>query len=546
MFHPSRCTPVLIMLAMLLTSCQNNPPDGAPAAYSKRVGPKGATINDPGGCTLTIPAGALAESTTISVTTYQNTVDLGTSYGVLPGALCGVLLEPDGTTFLSPVTVQIVPSHALEPGSYPIFTYDAVADKWVETVRGQTPDDGSSITMEVSHFSSYSVFDMPYGILDGFPTFATEHATSYPEDSPATYGELWVKGEVFEEESFAGPDQYYDGCCYMRAGAKVHVEYRWDGTPYTYDTTFGDANETSYVLSYSYSGERLAYSIDLTVYLDCSNADGVFVAGASERTLEKGESTKVYAILECGDEPIPDRVVTFALSGPGKLSSSTALTNEEGEASVTYSATDDGNADVTASLDGCSCAGSGTAEDSVTITVGKDEEQPQEQRWSGTLAYEEIGWTGVTGCASVATYDASFQFTVAGEPYPSDERHQISGEATAAQAVTFDPDEDFPLVSQEVPGSLSLTVSGWYDPDTGNVDVALRKEDSSPFYTYVLDESVGGGDLEEYQGIRVIWFGSDLFSEYAVPLAEGTYSGSSNRPEWHFGFSYTVTLVRED
>jgi hypothetical protein len=319
----------------------------------------------------------------------------------------------------------------------------------------------------------------------------------------------------------------------MRSKGVVDLEYSWDGEPYSYHGEYdGYETDTSYVLSYSYSGERLEYTLDLTVYLDCSSADGVFVAGAGERALKKGESTEVYAILECGNEPIPDRVVTFTLSGPGKLSSQTALTNEDGEASVTYTADEDGTAEVTASLDGCTCSTPGVAEDSVTIAVGQ-----KGQMWSADATFDYHFATVIW--SADGTYDAAMQFTVS---EPQSGMSGVDGIAQVTQDLSIvSVNEGWYISDTDAPSDLELVVSG--SVKDGYLSLILEAADY--FYTvwycfydtgWCPDPSYGGSSL---------LIGSEFFDDgTSVRLEEGTFTGGYTIGGIDYLVTYTITLER--
>jgi hypothetical protein len=375
--------------AVSLSCPLNPPPDDGPLTYTEEVGPAGGTIDDGDGTRLIIPPGALNTQVEISVTTYNDTVALGAQHPDLVGALCGVELRPDGLQFATPVVLEMSPGRVFADGPYPVFFHDTSGDVWVQTGTADVSADGLTLETEISHFSSLSVFDLPYGVMDDFLGFASEHMTDYPEDPPGDLGELYVEGYMFEEESFCGQDQYYNGCCYMRAGAKATINYTYEGTPYNYTGDYGYTTDKSFDLSYSGSASGISYSIDLTVYLDCSLSDAVFFVDAYDSTLSPWESTDITAHFICSDEPIPNREINFSLSGPGELSSTRATTNPEGVATVTYSADDEGTAVVTGWIEGCDCVDWPTANrDEVTITISDDDGI---ENWSGVLTLHQWG-----------------------------------------------------------------------------------------------------------------------------------------------------------
>jgi len=158
----------------------------------------------------------------------------------------------------------------------------------------------------------------------------------------------------------------------MRAGADVDLKYTYMGSSYSYKTLVGYKTDTSYVLSYSFSGENISYSLDITVYLDCTDAEFFFYAYSAEYSVRPGESTEITAFFQCGFEDIPNRLVDFTVTGDGTISSTSARTDKEGQASITFTANSDasyGEATVTAKIEGCSCADQPSIEEVLSIYI---------------------------------------------------------------------------------------------------------------------------------------------------------------------------------
>lgn len=131
----------------------------------------GGVITDPeSGASVSIPEYALSTDTTISLTAYKDPAALQSRFGPTP-FVGGVELGPDGTQFDSPVTVTIPSGRTLIPGArYPLFLYDEAEERWEETeFTGVASEDGSFITAEVTHFSTYACFGsyVPEGVAEG-------------------------------------------------------------------------------------------------------------------------------------------------------------------------------------------------------------------------------------------------------------------------------------------------------------------------------------------------------------------------------------------
>jgi len=374
---------VVVVAAILAASCGNRPQDGTPKSYSERVGPDGGTIEDPAGTTLDIPAGALESPTSITVTTFDQASDFGAAFGfpAPTGVLCGVRLEPDGLEFAEPVSLSLPTPEYLEPGEYSLCFWNEDDEVWEYAAVATVAVSGTA-EAEITHFCSYAAFDLPPSALEEFGEIADD-----PLNSGETVQSLGESYQDYLEDEMQSFGVLCQGCCYDQAGFTVDVDYRpEEGTGGTYHGEWGDKTEKSYTISYSAD----TYAVRLTQYLTCSiqRMMGLF---AYETQLEKGQSTDLEVFCRCGEENVAEREMTLSLSGPGRLSATSVLTNAKGEATASYTATEEGTAVITASMEGCGCDGEDTWRDSdqETITVGS---QPSgTEKWAGVLTFHQSG-----------------------------------------------------------------------------------------------------------------------------------------------------------
>ncbi len=88
---------IIIACILFNTNCGSDSIiPGMPAAYTQTVGAAGATVTDPRGGQVIIPAEALASDIVISITTYSAT-DMKRYYGIGSFTSC-IDLGPDGTS----------------------------------------------------------------------------------------------------------------------------------------------------------------------------------------------------------------------------------------------------------------------------------------------------------------------------------------------------------------------------------------------------------------------------------------------------------------
>lgn len=129
------------------------------------VGASGGTVDsDDGNVTLTIPAGALSEDTTIEVTSLTTTPSggIGTAY----------LFTPEGLSFDIPVTIAIdydeldIPDGLAESG-ITLGTF-VNAHQWRYMMGGSVDTSGNTVTGTTYSFSTYGLMIRPFeATLDG-------------------------------------------------------------------------------------------------------------------------------------------------------------------------------------------------------------------------------------------------------------------------------------------------------------------------------------------------------------------------------------------
>jgi hypothetical protein len=127
------------------------------ATATRLVGADGATVRLLNEAEVTIPPGALAKETEISINVVEFPADVCARMGVLPSSI--VELGPHGTSFAKPVTVKLYYNvNELPAGASPedLTLLAEVNGYWTE-VLGQIDPVLGTVTAEVSHFSRYAV-----------------------------------------------------------------------------------------------------------------------------------------------------------------------------------------------------------------------------------------------------------------------------------------------------------------------------------------------------------------------------------------------------
>lgn len=157
---------LLLAFSGILSSCEENDPldaaqnpdpiitdIGMPTGEltNASVGPSGGTLSSADGkLTITIPAGALASATDISIQTISNKAPSGLGFGYR--------LQPEGTTFSMPVELTFHYDNALLQQSPQDFLWIATqaADRsWNAMLTSELDTNAKTVTVTTTHFSDW-------------------------------------------------------------------------------------------------------------------------------------------------------------------------------------------------------------------------------------------------------------------------------------------------------------------------------------------------------------------------------------------------------
>lgn len=125
-------------------------------------GSSGGTYITDSGVTITVPQNALDDIIQLSVTTHSNAASLSNTCDVA-AILDGIELEPHGTVFNTPITIQWpISDERFTPGeSYSLIYFNSDENLWLdEGFQGSVDENGDYFTCSLTHFS-------PYGTLPG-------------------------------------------------------------------------------------------------------------------------------------------------------------------------------------------------------------------------------------------------------------------------------------------------------------------------------------------------------------------------------------------
>ena len=364
----------IILTVIALTTCSPmNLQDiaGYVPVYSQVVGPDGGTVTDSRGASVEIPAGALAEETTITIATYADGGDIYSSHGVTPFS-GGADFGPDGIQFLKPVTITLPSSRKMVPGqTQPLFMGGSDPRTWemIDSVLTAS-EDGWSATAEVTHFTPYVSSLLPPDALSKIEEFFD-----------GTNGQVALGSYMAWFLTATDLYGYTTECgnsVYEVVGLFFDFTWQVDGNTGTAVSQYGDVSmDTVAQLSYAYDtastdGPEYTYSMLITVYFDVTENPPEAEPNISileplpGSTVEGIETISTY--INTGDSDIDIESVSFYANG--------TLLGSDTEAPFQWYWDTDSLADGEHTLTVTAAFSNGESVESeeVTVTVGDGEE----------------------------------------------------------------------------------------------------------------------------------------------------------------------------
>jgi hypothetical protein len=217
-----------------------NPP---PAPVSQSVGPSGGNVTNSDGSGVSIPAGALPGDVMISVTPDPNAPPPPTAMPVGTP----ITLGPEGQQFTIPVTVTVSYDPSQVPAGKTAVIFTAPAGTTAYTQLVTTPVDGTHLSAQVTHFSTFVA-----GVPTACPIYCGQFASSGCNGGgPSGGGGTGGSGPV----DLAGPGGPTDGGCPPpTSGCECSSYCNADGTPATPVTCSGSASSADLGASGSTGG----------------------------------------------------------------------------------------------------------------------------------------------------------------------------------------------------------------------------------------------------------------------------------------------------
>ena len=163
-----------VLILSYIVACSDNDPIEdqpiLPDPIADIIGIDGGTITNDNGASITIPPGALSNSTEITIEPYDHQSDSNEYAPAIGDIVGGVVLGPEGLSFKEPATITIPLNKSLGPdvSEVKIF-YKDIGDPnnsnyppnysgWKQTnYVGKVSSDRQSVTAQIDHFSKLVV-----------------------------------------------------------------------------------------------------------------------------------------------------------------------------------------------------------------------------------------------------------------------------------------------------------------------------------------------------------------------------------------------------
>ena len=252
------CIAALAAFMLLFAGCSNssggdsgsgsgNGTDNTPKAVEKVISAaEGGEVKSAEDVTITIPAGALDNDTTISVTYYNDDKDLSKYPSNFLG---GIKFGPDGTVFNTPVDVKVKLNAETSETSLSVFCYDEEEDIW-DFVTAATVEDGYA-NFSINHFSIYELQEKFPVKTDKFVELVdTALATGQSDD--------WVMSKytdyLINEEKVLDGYKYYAGYWFEPSGIYISGDYHVNGVENkaSMGKQIGESNKVGNKYGFSY------------------------------------------------------------------------------------------------------------------------------------------------------------------------------------------------------------------------------------------------------------------------------------------------------
>jgi hypothetical protein len=357
---------------------------------------------------------------------------------------------PDGQTFAEPVTITLT-GLDLEPGTVPLVRLideQTGSRALVESSLAYDPEEGT-LSFEVKHFTTYAV------------EAGEQVANDECQETPCRCGLIDI------QQSDASNACSADDCQILES----EVSVQFNDCP-------GKPIETSYLKEVS------------------PNCKPKMEVKASQETVPPEGMTDLIAITSLSCVPVPDQNTDFSInSGPGSVSPTNRMTDEDGKALSTFTATEQEGVTIvevnaTGSYYAYEVRANGESFNGPMQTYELSEEV--EIKTQQTRGFFEANFNGCNEIVCIENYQINIEFTLA----ENDEDGYWASMATFRQTGSISlAEEDLVLVTSSIPSSGQMLIGGESDPEKGARTMEIMSAAPNLLIKYTLGATDTDGNI---------------------------------------------------
>ena len=479
---------LLFFLSTIIIGCGGGGGSGdgdSDDAAVSGIGKAGGEVVDDSGAKVVVPAGALSDTYDITISSYTDNDALPAGWAPIPEMRGAVDLQPDGLTFLKPVTITVPLASAMDPGSkFPLLYWNENLQIWEQTTFTATvASDGMSFSADITHFSGFGG-----GAVQNLLSGGT--AAAFMADFSQ-----WFRNNIND----IGDKAEKNNECHEVVGIDFDLEYEINGEKgedfLRVGETSSDAGSPMIMVDFTYdvsNGHGFSGYIRITtiLYYQCARPD--LSISASRSMLTEGEDATVELVINCDGTSLTGKSVTFAIqSGPGEINPGNTTTNSGGKATSTFTAGDD-DAVVSAVHIACELDEAYTMTKTVPLSVVSPD-------YNLSIFFEQT--TSVEDIYDYYSYSGAVPISITGDN--GDGTASVAGSATMEVSGNGTTDECTTVTE----GSVTFTFSGTLaSDDNGGQTLDLTQ---SPNFTttktascpdgVIVNDFLTGGEPSQFQ-----------------------------------------------
>ncbi len=424
------------------------------------------------------------------------------------GVYGAVDFGPDGTEFLEPVTITIPSNTPLTPGAqFLLYFWNPDESAWEETEFLATVNtDGLSSTADVTHFSTYTG-TVQVGPDGNFSELIADIQWIEKDFHHDVLFNSWLL-KTIPGGSPVNEIKRLEDCCWKCVGIQWKYEFKSYNTGYEYkkknpEEDIGDDDydwkERSQIKRLYYNNDY-CFEASIEKYWKLKDRDvKILPTDITNFNIDcdDNKEQEFTVSVKCGEESIPGANVEFFLDGPGALVPDVTTTDDKGEATATYTASEKGKAYVSADVKTCQNEPGG---DTATVEAGEIcVKDCSKQKVTGYVEFahsgDDVSWIFSDNINFKIVFTVDENGTIVSED--GEANHFISVDSAHSNCSILNLNApDFPI---RIGGAMHDDLIFWILPEWLLVDFTYYCEidgqeainQSVPAYSYFEDSIIG-------------------------------------------------------